>query len=268
MARRASGWPASRIRDCGHPDRGLRPWPPRSGGSGRSGHRDPRQHELRDLDVGALERRSVIDSTCPAAATQRASISVSSSASSASRSSRSSSQPGDLVLGGLDPCAGGRRLARPAGGPAELAEQAARRSAAAEQPAEDRAGRRQQVVAARERPAGRLGDLGGVARRRRSAPAAWSPWPRTCRAAWRLGVGPFAGDRPAAGGEVVGALAGPAVQLQLAVGRQLDASGCGRGGRRGRAGTCFQNDAALDRRVGEPVDGDRLGAASRRSRSS
>ena len=154
---------------------------------------------------------------------QRASISASSSASSASRSCELVLQPGDLALGRLDAPAGGGRLARPPGRPAELAEQAAGRAAAAEQAAEDRAGRRQQVVA----PAGvllRLGDLGGVGRGVDLIAAAWPPWPRTCRAASAASASARSlGHLQAAGREVGGRLAGPAEQLERGVRRQLEA---------------------------------------------
>ena len=149
-----------------------------------SGHRDPGQRQLGDLDVGLLEGdRHRVDLLGRRPSTGRRSRSAPRPARPRRpRSSASSRATLFCAASTRDPAADVLPL-RPAARPS-WPSRPPRRAPAAEQAAEDRAGRRQQVVAlARLLLLG--GDLGGVGRRRRSGCAASSPWPRTCRAAWR-----------------------------------------------------------------------------------
>ena len=158
-----------------------------------------------------------------AAVVHLASISAISAASSASSSIEVVVQAGDLALRRRRRALG-RQAFGPvlAGGGAELA--AARPPRANARRAGRRGSNRRSTAARRcacrrPRPRARRPDP----RRRRSCRGAWSPWPRTCRASLAISASALlVGDRGAAGGERLGRLAGPAVQLEVGVGRQLD----------------------------------------------
>ena len=139
-------------------------------------------------------------------------------------------EAGDLVLGGVDAAAGGARAAAAAGGGAGIAEDVADhgalRLAAAEQAAQQRAGGGEQLRVA-------LGFASFSSTSTRSSAAAI--WSRSRR---RLGlvlvaqlgdllVGALVGERRAAGGELLGGLAGAAVELQVGVGRDLQRQAAG-----------------------------------------
>ena len=186
--------------------------------------RDPGQRQLGDLDVGLLEadrrRRDLRRGRPPAGVDLRRAPRSSSASTSCSWASRRSTLP--CAASTREPAADVlpvRPAARPSWPSRPPVDLRPPSSPPRIEPADDSRSSRWRAFCCSSATS-------AASRRRRSATAAWPPWPRTCRAAWRPPRRPCRWRPQAAGGEVVGRLAGAAVQLQRRVGRDLHAPGC------------------------------------------